>query len=203
MIDFEADRRACAAATTPTRQHLRRRRRRPARSLRRRQELLRPQQLPSPEHPHPRRPSPATWPARTPPTVFDADTRLYIAKVELVRTGRYFRRLKNDIRGRNIVLDGIAANYRDDRDEYGWFDVLSAPWAWPRRDSGREVPRFGVSDQTCRKVAARLLTELRAPKAATGGRAHRQATRRALQRFDNWLVPAGEPGAQYDDEATQ
>ncbi len=103
--------------------------------------------------------------------MFDEDTRLYIATVELVRTGRYFRRLKSDIRGRNVVLDGIAARYRDDRDEYGWFDVLSAPWPWPRRESGREVSRFGVSDETCRKVAARLLMELREPKAATGGAA--------------------------------
>ncbi len=138
-----------------------------------------------------------------PATVFDADTRLYIAKVELVRTGRYFRRLRNDIRGRNIVLDGIPATYRDDRDEYGWFDVLSAPWAWPVDETGHETPRFGLPDETCRQVAARLLTELRKPKAPTGGRAHRQAVRRALQGFSNWLIKPGEPGARYDDEATQ
>lgn len=138
-----------------------------------------------------------------PADVFDADTRLYIAKVELVRTGRYFRRLRNDIRGRNTVLDGIPAIYRDDRDEYGWFDVLAAPWAWPTDAAGQPVPRFGLSDETCRKVAARLLTELREAKAPRGGRAHQQSTRRALQRFDNWLVAPGEPGARYDDEATQ
>jgi hypothetical protein len=138
-----------------------------------------------------------------PGVVFDADTRLYIAKVELLRTGRYFRRLNSDIKGRNVVLDGIAAQYRDDRDEYGWFDVLSAPWPWPRRGDGDEVPRFGVSDETCRKVAARMLSELREPKAPTGGRAHRQPNRRALQRIDNWLVEPGQPGARYDDEATQ
>ncbi len=125
------------------------------------------------------------------------------AKVELLRTGRYFRRLRNDIRGRNIVLDGIPATYRDDRDEYGWFDVLSAPWAWPVDETGREVPRFGLSDETCRKVAARLLGELRAPKAATGGQAHQTATRRVLQGFANWIVPSGEAGSKYDDEATQ
>ncbi|VXB08015.1 hypothetical protein [Nocardioides sp. AX2bis] len=138
-----------------------------------------------------------------PADVFDADTRLYIAKVELLRTGRYFRRLRNDIRGRNIVLDGIPATYRDDRDEYGWFDILSAPWAWPTDDAGREVPRFGLSDDTCRKVAARLLGELRAPKAATGGQAHRTSTRRVLRGFTNWTVQPAEAGSKYDDEPTQ
>ena len=138
-----------------------------------------------------------------PAEVFDEDTRLYIAKVELVRTGRYFRRLRNDIRGRNIVLDGIPATYGDDRDEYGWFDVLSAPWAWPTDDTGREVPRFGLSDETSRKVAARLLNELRAPKAPTGGQAHRTSTRRVLQGFPNWKVQPNDPGSRYDDEPTE
>lgn len=138
-----------------------------------------------------------------PADVFDADVRLYLAKVELVRTGRYFRRLRNDIRGRNIVLDGIPASYRDDRDEYGWFDVLSAPWAWPVDASGSEVPRFGLSDETCRKVAARLLRELRAPKTATGGQAHHTPRRRVLQAFTNWTTPPGDPASKYDDEATQ
>lgn len=138
-----------------------------------------------------------------PAEVFDADTRLYIAKVELVRTGRYFRRLTNDIRGRNIVLDGIAATYQDDRDEYGWFDVLSAPWGWPADPTGEQAPRFGVSDQTCRTVAARLLRELRAPKAATGGQAHRTTSRRALQCFDSWPTPPDHPVSRYDDEPTQ
>ena len=138
-----------------------------------------------------------------PVDVFDADARLYITKVELVRSGRYFRRLTNDIRGRSIVLDGVPAIYRDERDEYGWFDVLSEPWAWPLGKKGRPVPRFGVSDETCRKVAARLLRELREPKAPTGGQAHRSPTRRALQAFDNWTVAAGKPGSRYDDEPTE
>lgn len=138
-----------------------------------------------------------------PADVFDADTRLYLGKVELVRTGQYFRRLHSDIKGRNIVLDGIPAQYRDDLDEYGWFDALSAPWAWPIGENGQEVPRFGISDETCRQVAARLLRELRSPKAPTGGRAHQQVTRRALQRFENWTAEPDEAGARYDDEATQ
>lgn len=138
-----------------------------------------------------------------PAGVFDADTRLYIAKVELLRTGRYFRRLNNDIRGRNIVLDGVPATYRDDRDEYGWFDVLSAPWAWPTNEDGGEVPRFGLSDETCRTVAARLLSELRVPKAPTGGRAHRAGKRRVLQGFANWIVQPGESGSRYVDEPTE
>lgn len=138
-----------------------------------------------------------------PAEVFDADVRLYLAKVELVRSGRYFRRLANDIRGRNIVLNGIPAQYRDDRDEYGWFDVLSEPWAWPATADGVQLERFGIDDETCRQVGARLLRELRAPKTPTGGRAHRTPTRRALQRFDNWEVAPGAPTARYEDEPTQ
>ncbi len=138
-----------------------------------------------------------------PADVFDADVRFFIAKVELIRTGQYFRRLNNDIRGRNIVLDGIPATYRDDLDEYGYFDVLSAPWEWPTDDEGNEIPRFGVPDRVCRQVAARLLRELRAPKEATGGQAHRTPTRRALQCFTSWLTAPGALGAEYDDEATQ
>jgi hypothetical protein len=138
-----------------------------------------------------------------PEEIFDADTRLYLAKVELVRTGRYFRRLKSDIRGRNIVLDGISAQYEDDRDEYGWFDVLSEPWAWPVNADGVEVARFGIADATCRQVGARLLRELRKPKEPTGGRAHQTVTRRALQRFENWTVEPGQVGSVYADEATQ
>ena len=138
-----------------------------------------------------------------PADVFDAETRLFLAKVELLRTGRYFRRLTNDIRGRNIVLDGIPATYRDDLDEYGWFDVLSAHWAWPTDAVGQELPSFGLTDETCRKVAARLLLELRAPKAPTGGRAHQSEQRRVLQAFDNWTVTPGHADARYEDEPTE
>ncbi|GAA5117275.1 hypothetical protein GCM10023339_27770 [Alloalcanivorax gelatiniphagus] len=138
-----------------------------------------------------------------PADVFDADVRFFIAKVELIRTGRYYRRLNNDIRGRNIVLDGIPATYRDDLDEYGYFDVLSAPWGWPTDEKGNEIPRFGVPDRVCRQVAARLLRELRAPKAPTGGQAHNTPIRRALQCFSSWVVPPGHLGSMYDDEPTQ
>ncbi|PWN04262.1 hypothetical protein DJ010_00995 [Nocardioides silvaticus] len=138
-----------------------------------------------------------------PADVFDPDVRFFIAKVELVRTSRYYRRLNNDIRGRNIVLDGISATYRDDLDEYGYFDVLSASWGWPTDDKGNEILRFGVPDRVCREVAARLLRELRAPKAPTGGQAHHTPTRRALQGFSSWFVAPGELGSKYDDEPTQ
>jgi len=138
-----------------------------------------------------------------PADVFDADVRFFIAKVELIRTGRYYRRLNNDIRGRNIVLDGIPATYRDDLDEYGYFDVVSASWGWPTDAKGNEIPRFGVPDRVCRQVAARLLRELRAPKAPTGGQAHNTPTRRALQGFTSWVVPPGDLGSKYDDEPTQ
>lgn len=138
-----------------------------------------------------------------PANIFDADVRFFIAKIELIRTSRYYRRLNNDIRGRNIVLDGTPATYRDDLDEYGYFDVVSEPWEWPTDDQGNELPRFGVPDRVCRQVAARLLRELRAPKAPTGGQAHNAPTRRALQCFANWLVSPGDLGSKYDDEATQ
>lgn len=138
-----------------------------------------------------------------PADVFDPDVLVFIAKVELIRTSRYYRRLTNDIRGRNIVLDGIPATYHDDLDEYGYFDVLSESWGWPTDEQGKEMPRFGVPDRVCRQVAARLLRELRAPKAPTGGQAHHAPTRRALQCFPNWVVAPGELGSKYEDEATQ
>ena len=138
-----------------------------------------------------------------PQDVFDAETRLYLAKAELVRTGRYFRRLRCDIRGRGVVVDGFATIYKDDLDEYGWFDVLSKPWAWPADEHGKDVLRFGLSDEACRQVAARLLRELRAPAAPTGGRAHSSTRPRALQHFENWEVAPGTVNARYDDEATE
>lgn len=70
-------------------------------------------------------------------------------------------------------------------------------------EKGNEIPRFGVPDRVCRQVGARLLRELRAPKAPTGGRAHNTPTRRALQCFTSWVVPPGDLGSKYDDEATQ
>ena len=138
-----------------------------------------------------------------PSDVFDSDTLFYLGKVELVRTGRYYRRLKNDIRGRNIVLDGIPATYQNDLDEYGRFDVLSAPWAWPLDDRGDEVPSFGLSDDTCRQVGARLLRELRGPRGAAGGRAHHKHERRAIQAIENWFAEPNTPDAVYDDEPTE
>jgi|GEM_PF-2698015 len=138
-----------------------------------------------------------------PEDVFDPDTRLYLAKVELIRTGRYFRRLRNDIRGRGVIVDGFPVQYRDDLDEYGWFDVLSEPWAWPVDDRGRELVRFGLPDQMCRQVAVRLLRELRNREAPTGGRAHVSARPRALQQFENWSAAPGTQGARYEDEATE
>lgn len=139
-----------------------------------------------------------------PRALFDADTLQFIAKPELVRTGRYHRRLKNDIRGRGLVLDGVPATYADEKDEYGWFDVLSAPWPWPvDPQTGTPIPRFGLSDETCRRVGARLLRELRSPSRPTGGRAHQDGQRRVLQRFENWTREPGHPDARYTDEATE
>jgi len=139
-----------------------------------------------------------------PVVLFDAETRLFLAKVELVRTGRYFRRLTNDIRGRNVRLNGVPAVYRDEDDEFGWFDVLSEPWAWPIDPvSGEKVVRFGIPDEVCRKVGARLLRELRGPAADSGGRMHARAVRRVLQNFQLWTVEPGKPGSRYDDEPTE
>lgn len=140
-----------------------------------------------------------------PAEVFDADTRLFIAKIELVRTGRYFRRLTNDIRGRDVELNGVRAVYADERDEFGWFDVLSAPWPWPvDPQTGEPMPSFGIPDTICRKAAARILRELRdMPVADQGGRAHRRPRRRILQQIDNWFVEPGAVGARYPDEPTE
>lgn len=140
-----------------------------------------------------------------PAVLFTPEIRLFLGKVELVRTGRYFRRLTNDIRGRNVVLHGLAATYQDEDDEFGWFDVLSESWAWPADPvSGEPLDRFGISDQTCRKVGARLLRELRQPPAESGGRVHHsRVVRRVLQDFNLWNVEPGTPGARYDDEPTE
>lgn len=139
-----------------------------------------------------------------PRDLFSADTLQFIAKVELVRTGQYHRRLRNDIRGRGLVLDGIPATYADDADEYGHFDVLSAPWPWPLDpQTGAPIMRFGIADEDCRKVGARLLRELRSPSRPTGGRAHQDGQRRVLQRFENWTLPSGHADAHYEDEATE
>ena len=62
-----------------------------------------------------------------PVELFDADTRLFLGKVELVRSGQYFGRLRSDVRGRGTVIDGTPATYADESDLYGHFDVLSAP----------------------------------------------------------------------------
>ena len=139
-----------------------------------------------------------------PRDLFDADTLQFLAKVELIRTGQYHRRLKNDIRGRGLVLDGVPASYADDADEYGHFDVLSAPWPWPVDPrTGVPIIRFGITDEQCRKVGARLLRELRSPSRPTGGRAHLDGQRRVLQRFENWTLPSDHPDARYADEATE
>lgn len=139
-----------------------------------------------------------------PAELFDPDTRLFLAKVELMRTGRYYRRLRNDIRGRGVVLDGVPAVYADEHDEYGWFDVLAQPWPWPAHpETGIPVERFGIPDAICRRVGARLLRELRSPAATTGGRAHATDERRILQNFANWTRVPGHPAARYADEPTE
>lgn len=139
-----------------------------------------------------------------PEGLFDADTVVFLGKVELVRTGRYHRRLRNDIRGRGVVVDGVKVTYRDDVDEYGHYDLRSAPWPWPTDpETGAELPRFGISDEDCRRVGARLLRELRAPRRRTGGQAHQGKDRRVLQIANSWVTEAGAPCSVYPDEPTE
>ena len=120
-----------------------------------------------------------------PSAVFDLAQRLFIAKVELVRTGTYLRVLVSDIKGRDTVLDGRKPQFLDEYDDTGYF-VIEAPWPKITDEQG-QVPA-GLSDEVCRKVAARLLRGIRGEPAKTGGRAHRfRGERRAIENFLPWI----------------
>lgn len=140
-----------------------------------------------------------------PADLFTPEVRFYLARVELMRTGRYYRRLHNDMEG--IAAHGVNG-YRplmsDDDDTKGSFYVLSEPWPWPIDETQQIVPRFGLSDETCRAVGARLLRELLESQKAggLGGRRRGDGLRRALQTFGNWQTEPNEPANAYEDEPT-
>lgn len=104
--------------------------------------------------------SPAICRGRIQKEIFDCETRCYLGRVELVRIGRYFRRLVDDIEGiAKEDIDGFKPVMRDDLDTKGVFYVGSKPWPWPKDESGQEVPSCGIR-AVCRQVGARLLREL-------------------------------------------
>lgn len=140
-----------------------------------------------------------------PADLFEPDVRAYLSRVELVRTGRYYRRLINDMEG--IATHGVNG-YRpimlNDDDTKGAFYVLSEPWPWPIDETKQPVPRFGLSEETCRAVGARLLRELLENQEAggLGGRRRGDGLRRALQTFGNWRTEPDDPANAYEDEPT-
>jgi hypothetical protein len=125
-----------------------------------------------------------------PTQLFTPEQRLVIARPELVRTGVLLRAVVNDIRERGLELAGLTPRYADDYDETGVFYV-EARWPWPvDPDTGEELTRFGIPDETLRLAGGRLLRSLRAPRKRTGGQAHvSRPERRVLQGFGAWPLP--------------
>lgn len=139
-----------------------------------------------------------------PEDVFDIPTRLYIARIELVRTGFYFRRLQNDIVGIGEKgVDGYIPEMSDDEHEKGAFYVVSERWPWPTGEDGKPLERFGVPDDVLRKCAARMLKKLHEPRRPKGGRNRRDGQRRLLQNLQPWTVPVEDDASRYADGPTQ
>ena len=113
-----------------------------------------------------------------PADVFDADTRLYLAKVELVRTGRYFRRLKQR-HPRPEHRPGRHPGHPTATTATSTAGSTSCrrPWAWPvddvriarSRGSGSPTRPAARSPHDCSASSAR-------PRQPTGGQAHRTPT---------------------------
>lgn len=138
-----------------------------------------------------------------PADVFDTQTRLYIARLELVRTGTYFRRLENDIPGIGRKgVDGYLPTMNGDDDEYGAFYVQSEQWPWPVATDGVALPSFGVEDIVIRRCVARLLRRLLKDAGPRGGRHRRDGQRRLLQNFNGWTTQPGDPISVYDNGPT-
>ena len=138
-----------------------------------------------------------------PADVFDWETRVYIARLELVRSGVFVRRLANDIPGiRDRGVDGHRPMMSDETDQMGSFYVESERWPWPVDEDGNELVRFGISDGVLRRCVARLLRQLSRAREQRGGRRREDGQRRLLQNFASWTVQPGEHGCVYDDVAT-
>ena len=85
-----------------------------------------------------------------PAVIFDWETRLYISRLELVRTGVYVRRLANDLPGiRDRGVDGHRPVMKDETDQMGAFYVSSERWPWPVDDDGTELSRSGLTTACC------------------------------------------------------
>ena len=100
------------------------------------------------------------------------------------------RAVVNDIRERGLELAGLTPRHADDYDETGVFYV-EACWPWPvDPNTGAELIRFGIPDETLRLAGGRLLRSLRAPRKRTGGQAHvSRPERRVRQGFGAWSLP--------------
>lgn len=138
-----------------------------------------------------------------PADVFDWETRVYISRIEVVRTSVAVRRLVNDIPGiRDRGVDGHRPVMKDETDQMGSFYIESEPWPWPVDEDGNEVVSFGVEDRVLRQCAARLLRQLSRAREQRGGRRRGDGQRRLLQNFPSWTAQPGGPGGVYDDVAT-
>ena len=135
--------------------------------------------------------------------LFTEDVNAYLGRVELVRTGRYYRRLRNDMKGiQTKGVNGYRPVMSDELDVKGSFYALSDPWPWPLDEEGQPIPSFGIDDATCRQVGARLLRRLGRTPDGRGGRSRRDGLRRALQTFGTWTTSAEDPANVYEDQPT-
>ncbi len=139
-----------------------------------------------------------------PEKLFTIPQRLVIQRPETLRTGRWLRVLRNDIRQRGLVLGGQAPVYFTPDDDCGFF-VLDCPWPWPiDSETGEVLERFGLDDLTLRRSAVRILLGLEpaisGPRA--GGRGHQRSIRRPFLFFDEWsegdwsYISVASPGAR-------
>lgn len=102
----------------------------------------------------------------------------YLQKMRLWRSGVFCTQINNDIRGRGMKVAGMTPTYRDEQDEFGFFDVR-VQWPWPIDPAtGEPLVAWGVAEEL-EKCEARLLKELREPR-PTGGAAHNRAAKRAV-----------------------
>lgn len=139
----------------------------------------------------------------SPSEVFDLETRLFISRIELVRTGVFVRRLTNDLPGiKECGIDGHRPVMKDEHDQMGAFYVESERWPWPTDQDGEELVSFGIDDEVLRRCAGRLLRQLSRTREHQGGRPRRDGQRRLLQTFASWTTQPGETGSVYDDAAT-
>jgi len=139
-----------------------------------------------------------------PAKLFTLPQLLAIQRPEMVRTGRWLRVLRNDIRQRGLVLGGRTPIYFSANDDCGFF-VLDCPWPWPIDPAtGVVLDRFGLDDLTLRRSAVRILLGLSPASSGprTGGRGRQCLNRRPFLFFGDWsegawsYVSVASPGAR-------